>query len=379
MFKKIWNIISRPRIRYDPLVKVYIFRSALRDNYNAFATAFAGVKIAPVLKSNAYGHGLAEVARALDELRPPFFVVDSFFEALILRRASVKSPILVIGYSRPEVISGKTLRGVAFAISDIQTLRDVARALRRPQAIHLKIDTGMNRQGIKPSEIAEALAILKGNGNLIVEGVCSHLGDAENADQSFTEAQIEVWNKSAEKLEKALPHARYFHLAATKGFGGTPKIKANAARIGIGIYGINPNPRYRVSLRPALELRSILSAVKRVGKGEKIGYNATFEASREMLIGSVPAGYNEGVDRRLSNSGSVLVRGVVCPIIGRVSMNITTIDVTDLPEARQGEEVVLLSADPDSPNSVEKTAAICHTIPYEILIHIPGYLRREVV
>ena len=375
--KKIWEIISRPRVRYDPLVKVFIDSDALRSNYKAFAGQFPGLAIAPVLKSNAYGHGLREVASVLDSVHAPFFAVDSFYEALVLRRAGVKTPILIIGYTREDLIRRKTLRNVAFTVADLHVLSELAVSLKRPQRIHLKVDTGMHRQGGMPHEVPIALDCFERNPNLILEGVYSHLSDADNPDPTFTNKQIKVWNEIAEKLWKADSPIRYFHLTATKGFGSSSRIKANVARIGIGLYGIGSIPNYSLPIRPVLSLRSVVASVKPVLGGEKIGYNATFETPQEMRIAMVPLGYNEGVDRRLSNLGTLLLQNKPCRIVGRVSMNITTIDVAGVPEAQVGDEVVVLSDDPNAENSVENVAKICHTTPYEILIHIPGYLHRE--
>ena len=188
--KKIWEIISRPRVRYDPLVKVFIDSDALRSNYKAFAGQFPGLAIAPVLKSNAYGHGLREVASVLDSVHAPFFAVDSFYEALVLRRAGVKTPILIIGYTREDLIRRKTLRNVAFTVADLHVLSELAVSLKRPQRIHLKVDTGMHRQGVMPHEVPIALDCFKKNPNLILEGVYSHLSDADNPDPTFTNKQI---------------------------------------------------------------------------------------------------------------------------------------------------------------------------------------------
>ena len=150
----------------------------------------------------------------------------------------------------------------------------------------------------------------------------------------------------------------------------------NLARLGLGLYGISIIDNPKINLRPALSMQTIISGVKSIKKGDSVGYNNTFTAPRDVLIATIPAGYAEGVDRRLSNIGQVEVNGILCPIVGRVSMNITTIDVSNVSQVKLGDSVTIISNDNSSPISVNSIAKICNTIPYEILVHIPAHLRR---
>ena len=179
-------------------------------------------------------------------------------------------------------------------------------------------------------------------------------------------------------MRTSFPDLRYIHCSATAGSAHLPEMAGNVMRLGIGLYGFNVSTE-PLGLRPALEMRTSLTSVRALAPGEHVGYNATFETSVPATIASIPAGYYEGVDRRLSNKGVVLVRGVPCPIAGRVSMNITSIDVSAVPGARVGDAAIVISADPSAPNSVEAVAKACGTIPYEVLVHIPAHLRRAVV
>jgi alanine racemase len=379
MLKKILKAITSPRIKYDPLIKVYIYGDVIRKNFSAFAGKFPNVQIAPVLKSNAYGHGLTEVASILEGQQPPFFVVDSFYEALLLRRAGIKTHILIIGYTRGDLMRRRTLRDIAFTIISLNELRELASSLAVPQLFHLKIDTGMHRQGILPAEIGQAAELIKSNHNLILEGVCTHFSAAEDPDQSFTSAQIAEWNKAAEFFQKQFLGLKYLHAAATPGFLHSSSILGNVARIGKGIYGFAHESFASLGLTPALEVRSIISSLRKISPGEKVGYNLTFESKAAMTLAAVPAGYNEGVDFRLSNKGYFLVHGQPCLIAGRVSMNITSIDVTAIKDVKLEDEVVIISRDRKAPNSVENIAKSCDTIPYEILVHVSPTLRREAV
>lgn len=421
---------SRRRFPYEPLIRVEISRNNLIHNLNEFKKlaprdAHGNPQIAPVLKSNAYGHGLVEIAHALQgEHHIPFYIVDSYFEAIALRAKGIKHHLLVIGYTRPETIRNSNLSNVAFTVTNMETLREIAvpkiehwpsnggligfRSIRmrfRPKIvrIHLKIDTGMHRQGIMPEEIDEAISLIQHDGGdkrpLVLEGITSHLCDADNVDESFTESQIHVWNKIVEKTRHEIKTLKYVHLSATDGHRLTSDITANVSRLGIGMYGLSQNIdlNSKLNLLPVLELKTIITGVKKLNEGESVGYGNTFKALKDMVIATIPVGYFEGIDRRLSFSnkvtsdqtqseGDIVLVGpqrIPCPIIGRVSMNITTIDVSgifaDGGGTKVGDEVVAISAQTADDNSIVNIAKKCGTISYEIAVHIPAHLKRVVI
>jgi alanine racemase len=377
MVRIIFRLIRKRCASYAPLVSVRVYQNILRANCAAFQRSFSTLAIAPVLKSNAYGHGLVEVAHIFEHDRLPFFCIDTYVEALILRNEGITTPLLILGYSLPENIARSRLRDVAFSIGSIEMLKNLAEA-RSLAECHLTIDTGMHRQGIRPEEIPDAIATLKSAPHIRLTGIMSHLADADGDGSSFTEQQIAQWNACAAQLKEHIPSIRFIHCSATAGSRYAKAIDANVLRLGIGLYGCAEH--IPVPVQPALELVSLVSAIRAVRPGEKIGYNITYTASREMRVATVPLGYAEGVDRRLSNRGSMLVRGLQCPIVGRVSMNMTTLDVTDVvPTVRVGDEVIAIGRMRDNPNSCESIARLCGTIPYEILVHIPSTLRRIVV
>lgn len=378
MNKILYKLFS-PKINYQPLIEVRVFKDALLHNLRTYQKQYPKLQFAPVIKSNGYGHGMVEVAKILEREPKAFFMVDSFYEALVLRRAGIKSKILVLGYCRQEQLLNAKLKDVSFGIIDLQILKNLSASLQRPLNIHLKIDTGMHRQGILISQIAEAIKLIQSNQNFVLEGICSHLADADSADMAFTEAQIRDWNQAVKIFKAAFPQIKYFHTSATSGARYADKIDANVSRLGIGLYGINPSPFGKMDLHPALEMASVISSIKTIPAGEKVGYGITFESLKEMKIATVPVGYNEGVDRRLSNKGFYKVNGIFCPIIGRVSMNISSIDVSAVKDVHLEQEVVVISANKADQNSVENVARFCDCIPYEILVHIPQHLRRVVV
>lgn len=370
--------IRRALTRTEPLITVSISKENLLHNLRAYRTAYPGLAIAPVLKSNAYGHGAAVIAELLDHEDIAFFMVDSLYEARKMRRAGIRSRLVVMGYVRPEAIATSTLRDTQYAVVDIEQLRELARTARMPVRIHIKVDTGMHRNGLLPSELPEAIELVRSSAYLKVVGVATHLADADNPDPAFSYGQLSVWKDAVQVLKEAFPDIEYWHASATKGVRFSADVPMNLARVGIGLYGCDTSPYHTLPLKPVLEMRSSITALREIPAGDAVGYNATFRAQRTSRIATVSAGYFEGIDRGLSSKGAFLVRGRACPIAGRVSMNMTSIDVTDLPEARRGDAVILISRDPEDPNSILSMAQQAQTSPYVLLAHIPGHLLRVV-
>ncbi len=380
MVKKLFRFLRSLRFRHQALVEITVSKERLLWNLRLFQKNNQGIGIAPVLKSNAYGHGLALVAKIVDTEDIPFLVVDSYHEAVVLRNEGIRSKILIIGYTPLDNILKQKLANVAFTIVGIEQLQEISVNLKRPARFHLKIDTGMHRQGLLPANMDYALSLIRANPKMIIEGVCSHLADADGQQLEFTRGQIKIWNGIAERCKKEFPNILYFHLSATGGVSYSKEIKANVLRLGIGLYGIDPTEDAKIgNLKPVLEMKSVISGTKTVEKGEQIGYGVTFEAPRQMRIATVPAGYYEGVDRKLSNKGFFKVGRTFCPIIGRVSMNISIIDISEVPEVKINTPVVIVSSNPADKNSVENIAKLAGTIEREILVHIPQGLRRNVV
>ncbi len=389
--------LSRRRFPYEPLITVELSRKRLLGNLAEFKKIAPHHKVAPVLKSNAYGHGLIEVASILekdnrrlaraygwhDDRVTPFFIVDSFFEALALRSNGITTPLLIIGFTRPEIMLSSNLRDVMFTATSLDTLRSI-RGTQDQIYIHLKIDTGMRRQGLLPHEIDDALEIINGNDNIVVDGICTHFSDADNEDPSFTEGQIKLWNRLSKHIRPSLPFLKFVHVSNTDGHRYTVDIDANVSRLGIGLYGLVDGASFspKLDLHPVLEMKTIITGTKLLERGETVGYGNSFRSEHAaMTIATIPAGYFEGIDRRLSNLGTIQVGSerAACPIVGRVSMNITTIDISHDRGVRQGEPVTVISGTATDLNSIQSMAKKCGTIPYEIAVHIAGHLRRKIV
>ena len=375
LIDQIKRLARRPK-PYRSLIEVEISAERLKHNLVVVRSVVPRWQVAPVLKSNAYGHGLNLVASVVDKENVPFVVVDSYFEALSLRRNGFRSPILLVGFVFPEDILNNKLPRVAFTITSLEQLRQVVERLSRPQAFHLKIDTGMHRQGLLIEEVETAMAIIKNNANFILEGVCSHFADADSEAEAFTLQQIEKWNELGRLFRKNFENIKYFHVSASAGLYYYEKIRANCLRLGIGLYGFNVSKNKSLDLRPALSMKTVITGVKNLKKGETVGYGHSFTAPRDMTVATIPVGYYEGLDRRLSSVGFVKVKGILCPIVGRVSMNISSIDVSSVPIVALGDEVEVISANKQDPNSIDNMARLAGTIPYELLVHLPGQLKR---
>lgn len=383
------------RARYRTLNTVRVSGDALLHNLNLYRQFFPGKAICPVLKANAYGHGLVEVGRiANDELRSTnggqFLIVDSLYEAYALHKARIKSPILVLGYTFSENLRGRRLP-FHFAVSDLESAKVLA---RQGAKLHLKVDTGMNRMGFAMEELPRVLKELKNLG-AEVAGVLTHLADADHLDGgdglSYTIQQLGKFKKAVELVKGAGFNPQWIHAGQTAGAFAQQDFLAqhgdfvNTIRLGIGLYGISPlegtdgASSLLSDLRPAMEVVSTVVGIRHLKPGDRVSYSGTFTADRAMTLAVVPFGYYEGLPRALSNVGCMRIKGVVCPMMGRVCMNYTMVDASVVPGLALGDEVEVYSKDPAAPNSIAALAKLAGTIPYELMVRVAESVRREVV
>jgi len=365
---------------YTTLNLLEVSEKALRQNHAALQAPHPEARICPVLKSNAYGHGLATVTPVFDSFKAPFLVVDSLYEAYELTKLRAKTPILILGYTDPSNFSVKQLP-YHVAVYNQDIVAELSKSQKHAR-IHLFVDTGMCREGIPLEELQTFIRFTKTQKNVEVVGLCSHLADADSSvDEKTTNMQYAMFKKALQIIRKEGIDPVWKHLSASAGSYTLFDTDVNMIRAGLASYGISPldekDPvRGNIMLHPALQFVSTLVQVKHIKKGSRIGYNGTYTASKNMTIGIIPAGYYEGVDRRLSNNGVVLIDGKPCAILGRISMNMTTINLSHVPKAKVGEPVVIYSNDSSQVNSFEKTAKIAGTIPYELLVHLAESVRR---
>lgn len=371
------NLLGLFKKQYQPLNTVEISSDALLSNYEYLSSLSTDLAVAPVIKSNGYGHGLVNIAKILDDTGAPFFCVDSIYEGYELLKNHIKTPILIMGYVSPGNLNVKKLP-FSYAVYD----RDQAFAISKYQPhakIHLFVDTGMHREGVSIAELPEFVKYSNALG-LHIEGLMSHLGAADHPTNESTRKQIANFEIAQEIVSEAGLFPQWIHIAASSGLLHNADYEGkigNMARVGIALYGVDPEEKNK-DLRPALQLISTLSQIKELKKGEKVGYDFTFTASENMRIGILPLGYYDGVDRRLSNKGSVLIANTLCPIIGRVSMNLTTIDISAVKDPQVGERVIIYSDNPGDKNSISHAATLSETIPYDIMVGLASSTKRVV-
>lgn len=376
MLQEIRKLLGRT---YQPLNKIHLSKSKLIHNYHYLTSLSSSMKVAPVLKSNAYGHGIKPIAQILDKMNPPFFCVDSLYEAYELLKAGIKTKVLIMGYVHPANISVKHLP-FSYAVYDMTFLERIAK--QQPHAgIHLFVDTGMHREGILIDSLPQFVDRIKAS-NLKLEGVMSHFAQAEETDNKLTIQQIQNFERAQEIVHRHGFDPEWIHIAASGGLLNRKKFSkyklGNLARVGLASYGIDPAGKDK-NLKPVLKLTTVLSQIKEIKKGEKIGYDFTYTATRDIKTAILPIGYNDGVEVELSNRGRVMIGNKLCPIIGRLSMNITTIDVSHVNKPHSGQEVIVYSDNPADQNSIEHAAYVGKTMPYELLVHLNPSMRREIV
>jgi alanine racemase len=359
----------------------------LQANLAAIRTRVAGRKILVAVKANAYGHGAVGVARMIQERRAAEWLgVATVNEGIELREAGIELPILKLSMTRnPGETDAAVAAGVTLTVTDAESIAMVAAAAMLGHVIaevHLKIDTGMRRIGCPPEQAVELAKLVDATDGVDLGGVFSHLpiSDSPSGDE-FTHAQLQLFADTVAEIEEARGPVPLKHLANSGGVLAHPDSWLDLVRPGIIAYGTYPDPEVErsVELLPALEWRSYVSFVKRVSAGDTVSYGRTWTAPRDTWVGTVPVGYADGYSRMLSNRGRMLVAGRSCPVIGRVCMDQTMIDLG--PDATEGvgEEVVLIGRDGDQQITTTEIADLMGTIPYEVTCLLAPRVAREYV
>lgn len=351
---------------------IELSRKSLTQNVEIFKSLIGPDRLlAAVVKANAYGHGMVGVAKAALEAGADWLHVFSVTEGLSLRDAGIDVPVLVLGPTFDTEIVDALDAGLRLTVADIGGAKRVADA-NRPGRVHLKLETGTNRQGLHSDEIPEVIGILS-KGDVAIEGAYTHYADIEDTtDHTFANRQLERFRNAVSKFEPALPHTACSAAAIL-----FPDTYFKMVRVGIALYGLWPSTETRVSAqmygRNALELKPLMtwktrvSQVKEVPAGEYIGYGRTYRCTRDSRIAILPIGYADGYPRALSNVGHVLIRGVRAPVRGRICMNLSMVDVTDIPEATHGDEVVLIGSQGSEQVTADALAKLAGTINYEMV------------
>lgn len=346
----------------------------LRHNVRTLCSALPeGCQLMAVVKANAYGHGAVETALLLEDFGVQAFAVATVDEGITLRKAGVRSEILVLGYTAPQRACALSNFGLT------QTLVDYDHAIGlalegHPISAHIKVDTGMHRLGFAYTDIGKIEACFSLR-CVSISGIYSHLCVSDSlreGDVEFTKAQITRFGQVLRELRtRGLP-APKAHLQSSYGLLNYPELKYDYVRVGVALYGVYSVPdaqtKLRLDLRPVLSLKSRIVHISTVPVGDTVGYGRCFTAHRECRIAAVPVGYADGIPRGLSNGGGqVLVKGKQVPIVGRVCMDQLTVDITDIPDAGVGDEVTVIGSGGTGEQKAEELAHMAGTITNDLL------------
>lgn len=332
-----------------------------------------GVECMAVIKADAYGHGSVECGLRLEREGVDWFAVATVEEGVELRDARITTPILVLGGFWPKQAGHGLNHDLVSAVFNMPQIEAIDRAAFKRGVVapvHVKIDTGMGRLGFRSqdaAEIADKLAQFK---NIRVEGIMTHFAAADDLNSDFTARQIERFEEVKQVFSAAGHQPKYADLANSPGAVAHPASRSNLVRIGGVLYGLGgdvlPKGIKAPELRPVMSVRSRIAMIKTITSGETVGYSRTFTAQNETVVATVPIGYHDGFRRARSNLGGVIVRGKYAPVIGRVSMDWITIDVTHIAGAQFGDLVTIIGRDQDSEIKAEDIAAELGTISYEV-------------
>jgi alanine racemase len=334
------------------------------------------MRMIAMLKADGYGHGAVELARRCGVERVAMIGVALLEEALELRRAEITLPILLLGPVDLPQIEIALAHDVTVAVPGPEELELVAGVAReRDLAIHLKLDSGMGRMGVVETELGRVVEMLRSAPRLRVEAIYTHLANAEDLGDPFTDQQIERFDAMVEALRQAGITAPRHHIANSAALLRSVR-PGDYVRAGLTLLGVPPMETNAPPLDPVLRWRTEIVRLKELPAGSAVGYGTTFHTTRPSLIATLPVGYADGYNRALSNRADVLVRGRRAPVVGRVSMDLVTIDVTDVPEVVMGDEVILIGAQGGDRIAVQELARKLDTIPYEVFCNISARIPR---
>lgn len=354
-YYRVWAEIDLDKI----VENVKNIKSGLKEN----------VKICPVIKTDGYGHGAVPVAKALKGIAD-FYAVATIDEALNLRAHEIFEPILVLGYIHPSKYNAAIDNDIRITLYDFDMLEELegaAKAKNKKALAHIKLNTGMNRLGFSCDDAsAEYIKKIFHSEHITCEGIYSHFYLADSKDKDAENKQFEEFDSFVKRLEAEGVCFEIKHISNSASAIDIPGHSLDMVRLGIAIYGLYPSDEImNLKLKPALSLKSHIIMLKDIHAGDTIGYGATFKAEKDMKIATIPIGYGDGYQRNLSNKADVLINGKRAPITGRVCMDQLMVDVTDIPDAKKGDDVVLIGTSGSEQISIEELSALSGSFNYE--------------
>lgn len=348
----------------------------LTANYRAIQAHVAPAAVMPILKANAYGHGLVEVARHMARLGAPYLGVAFLEEGILLREAGVTAPILVLGGiigNQVPLFLAHDLTLTASSVEKLGQIEEAARQMGVRAKVHLKIDTGMERIGVHWYSAAELLEASLACDHFEVEGIFSHFANADAADPAYSRLQLDRFLEVLDFYERrGVPRPPLRHMANSAAIAGFPAARLDMVRAGILLYGVYPSADVRrtVEVRPALSWKSRVVYFKVVRPGHPVSYGSTWRSDHPVRVVTVPVGYGDGYFRALSNRAEVVIRGKRYPVVGRVCMDQVMVNI-EWETAYNGDEVILIGeSEGGAAITVEELAEWAGTIPWEILTNV---------
>lgn len=381
---------------------IELSRSALEKNIT-FLKDYIGkdVVFSSVIKGNAYGHGIGHFVPLAEKCGVRHFSVFSSDEArqALRARTNEESHIMIMGMINNGALGWAIERDVSFFVFELDRLKYAAKEAKRigkPARIHLHLETGMNRLGLEQSQFKDAVKIIRKNSkHLQVDGICTHFAGAESVGNYVRiQEQMKNFEEFSAWFDDHDINPRYRHTACSASALNYPDTVMDMARIGIAQYGFWPNretymnfvkrypdinKEYKDPLERVLSWKSHVMSTKKVPAGEFVGYGNTYLTGRDEVIATVPIGYSHGFGRNLTNVGIVLINGKRAPVAGLVNMNLLTVDVTDIPEVKKGDEVVIIGQQDEQKITVASFSEMRNNLNYEVLVQIPSRIPRTIV
>lgn len=330
-------------------------------------------KIMGVIKTDGYGHGAVPIGRELEKLEYTWgYATATVEEAEILRRNGLKKPILILGATFPEqyeAMADLGLRANVYSIGQAERMEEAAAKMNKKIMVHAKIDTGLSRLGFQVTEeAADEIARISKMPHIIMEGIFTHFAKSDAADKTMANQQLEVFAKMKQMLAERQVEIPMIHCSNSAAIIDMPEANMSVVRAGISLYGMWPSDEVKkenIDLAPVMSLKSCIVFLKELEKGRVISYGATYETSKKQRIATIPVGYGDGYPRSLSNKGYVLIHGKKAPICGRICMDQFMVDVTDIPEAREGDMVTLVGKDHGAEITMEEIGDLSGRFNYE--------------
>lgn len=375
--RRSWAVVDLDRIDYN----LRSIKARLRP----------GCLIMGVVKADAYGHGDKYIADELVKLGVNWFAVSNLSEAMSLRNQGIFHPILILGTTPPDkarILCEYNITQTVFSLQYGQSLQAEAQKAGVTVSCHIKVDTGMGRIGFDGQDLplaVEEISQVCSFPNLLCSGIFTHFSSSDEYNESsiaYTKHQFATFMEVLDQLEQRGIRFAVRHCCNSGGIVNYPEMQLDMVRAGVLIYGLVPDPACagKIDLRPAMELKSVISMVKEVKAGSKISYGRTFTAPRDMRIATVPIGYADGYHRSLSNRGKMLVDGKFAPIVGRICMDQLMLDVTEIPTARDGMQITIVGEEQGQHITMEEVAQMTDTVHYEIMCvigrRVPRVYRR---